>query len=463
MANLSKEVMEERMSRPILSNRAQAIRQVMYDFIENRLQVKIEKLALDDPKYQAEQDKHVPEVWLAHAVERAPQIQVVTHPLKATYPHAHIKETTSLYCRPTDLPQHAFVATQVLGEHFTDDVTGNAAALDIYGLLQLEVEGKTLLDLCLCADQDMQTALHDEPQTGKAWCAALADVTQPKMQGIASHNFAKQLFWLAGDDPYANQDYVLLAPLYSSTLAHKVYEQIDFDRFSPESKEIREAVRHKKAHAGVARSYPELAVQVIGGSNPQGISSLSSKRRGVNYLLASLPPNWQSKKNRPPFKVQSVFSVFEKRRDTQRWVSELKDFLASEPAANVQTRNKVDALVNGLLDELYIFAATYQALTPGWSADELCDLPLAQRYWLDPARALQDQDFAEAWLNTEWDAVVEQDFARWLNNQLGQKVKLLGDVEFRRWAREMRKDSHWQRFISDGLKTMQKKSARSEV
>ena len=54
MANLSKEVMEERMSRPILSNRAQAIRQVMYDFIENRLQVKIEKLAIDDPKYQAE-------------------------------------------------------------------------------------------------------------------------------------------------------------------------------------------------------------------------------------------------------------------------------------------------------------------------------------------------------------------------------------------------------------------------
>jgi CRISPR-associated protein Csy1 len=309
----------------------------------------------------------------------------------------------------------------------------------------------------------MQAALHDDPQTGKAWCAALADVTQPKMQGMASHNFAKQLFWLVGDDPYANQDYVLLAPLYSSTLAHKVYEQIDFDRFSPESKEIREAVRHKKAHKGVARSYPELAVQVIGGSNPQGISSLSSKRRGVNYLLASLPPNWQSKKNRPPLKVQSVFSVFEKRRDTQSWVSELKDFLASEPAANVQTRNKVDALVNGLLDELYIFAATYQALTPGWSADELCDLPLVQRYWLDPARALQDQDFAEAWLNTEWDAVVEQDFARWLNNQLGQKVKLLGDVEFRRWAREMRKDSHWQRFISDGLKAMQKKSAGSEV
>ncbi len=59
---------------------------------------------------------------------------------------------------------------------------------------------------------------------------------------------------------------------------------------------------------------------------------------------------------------------------------------------------KVARLVNGLLDELYIFADAYQQLPAGWSADELCDLPQVQRFWLDPARALEDDTFAEAWL-----------------------------------------------------------------
>ena len=67
-----------------LTPRAAAIRKIMHDFIANRLNTKIEKLDIEDPKYQFEHDKHVPNAWLASAVERASQIQVVTHPLKAT-------------------------------------------------------------------------------------------------------------------------------------------------------------------------------------------------------------------------------------------------------------------------------------------------------------------------------------------------------------------------------------------
>lgn len=438
-----------------LTPRAAAIRKVMHDFISDRLSTRIEKLQTDDPKYQSMLDNHVPETWLEQAVSRVANIQVVTHPLKASYPHAHVKKTTSLYCQPKNLPQHDFVATQVLGESFIEDVTGDAASLSVYALLQLVIDGKSLLELCLADDKDMQAALHNDLAIGKEWLAALADVTQPKMQGMASHSFAKQLFWLAGEDPYADDEYVLLAPLYSSTLAHKVYEQIDHDRFSQESKDIRDAVRGNKEHVGIAHSYPQLAVQVIGGSNPQGISSLSSKRRGVNYLLASLPPNWQQKQDKPPLKVQSIFSKFEKTRKANTWVNDLKQFLSANPPANVQTRNKIGQLVDGLLDELYIFADTYQNLPAGWSADEQCDLSTAQRYWLDPARALHDQEFAKGWLNTEWDVVIEQDFARWLNQQLGYKVSQLGDVEFRRWAREMRKDSHWKNFVTDSLKRIE--------
>lgn len=449
------------MSEP-LSPRGHDLRRLIHDFIAERLSVKLEKLEPESPKYQAEQEKHAPDTWLTSAVARVSQIQVVTHPLKASYSHAHIKETTSLYCRPQDLPQQALVSTAVLGDDFMDDVTGNAAALDIYALLQLQHQEQTLLELCLANDADLQAALHADADVAAQWLAALAEVTQPKMQGVASHTFAKQLYWLTDVDPYVDSNYALLAPLYSSSLAHKVYEQIDFDRFSPEAKEIREAARNKKFHASRAHSYPNLAIQVIGGSNPQGISSLSSKRRGVNYLLSSIPPKWQPQDNRPPLHLESIFQRFEKRADTQRWLHELKTFLVAKPAPNLATRNEVDRLINGVLDELYIFAATFQQLPAGWSADSQCNLPHAQRYWLDPGRALQELEFAEAWLNSDWDDRIERDFGRWLNGQLSKRISYLSDIEFRRWAREMRKDSTWSRHINEQVKRLAKQLARSE-
>lgn len=439
----------------MLNERAKDIRQAINNYINARLQVKIAKIDPADPKYQAEVDKHEPQEWLSSAVERAVQIQVVTHPLKATYPNAHIKKTTSLYCRPENLPQHPFVSTQVLGSDFADDVTGNAAALDVYGLLQEIVNGKTLLELCLDEDKDLEAALHDDPEIARKWLTDLAYITQPKMEGVASHALAKQLYWLTGNDPYSNEDYVLVSPLYSSTLAHRVFEQINHDRFSDEAKEIRDAVRQKKQHDGVARSYPNLAVQVIGGANPQGVSSLSSRRRGVNYLLPSLPPNWHQQAQRPPFYVDSVFMIFGKRRDTREWIEKLQTFLASDPPANLATRKRVDSLVEGLLDELYIFADAYQQIEPGWSASELCLLPQAQGYWLDPMRALQDAEFAAGWLNNDWDTLIENDFARWLNAQLGKWVSYLGDVEFRRWAKAMRQDSYWASYVSEQLASVQ--------
>lgn len=437
----------------MLNDRAKEIRQIIHEYIHSRLLTKIDKLDPEDPKYQAEQDKHVPEVWLSSAVERAIQIQVVTHPLKATYPNAHIRKTTSLYCRPTELPQHQFIATQVLGNEFIDDVTGNAAALDVYGLLQETVGDVTLLELCLNGDKDLKAALHDKPEVAQKWLADLAYVTQSKMEGVASHVLAKQLYWLADNDPYSNDDYVLVSPLYSSTLAHEMFEKINHDRFSDEAKEIRDAARQNKPHNGIARSYPNLAIQVIGGANPQGISSLSSRRRGVNYLLPSLPPNWQQQEQRPLFYADSAFTIFGKRRDTREWVEQLQIFLASNPPANVSTRRRIDNLVSGLLDELYIFADAYQHIEPGWSADELCHLPQAQCYWLDPARALQDAEFAEQWLNSDWDTTIEHDFSRWLNSQLGKQISHLGDVEFHRWAKAMRRDSYWANYVSEQLAT----------
>src|SRR5699024_5478100 len=111
----------------------------------------------------------------------------VTHPLKATYPNAKIKETTSLYRRPEELPAHAFVSSHSLPVDFFDDVTGNAAALDVYGLLQRTYDDKTLLQLAREQDADLLAALSDDPATAQGWLQAFSGLTEPRTEGAVSH------------------------------------------------------------------------------------------------------------------------------------------------------------------------------------------------------------------------------------------------------------------------------------
>lgn len=450
------------MSTPVLSSRAKAIRQLICEYIDAQLQEKVKGLEAGTDAYIKQQEKYQPSNWLPEIIKRIAGIQVVTHPFRMTNSQVNIRHASSFYCHPDELVEHNCVTSHVLRNGYLDDLTGNAAAFPAYTFLQLEHEGQTLLQMAVNKDQDLVSALHEDKELAAQWAKEISEIYLPRTEGVASHTSGKQLFWSNGEDPYDNNNYILLAPLYSSSLSYELYQKINHDRYSEEAVKAREAARENKRHDGVARDYRNLAVLKLGGSNTQNVSRLNNLMGGQNYLLSSLPPSWKTSGNRPPFKVQSVFSIFEKRRDTKDWLNELQRFLTANPPANVKTRNKIDRLVNGLLDELYIFASTIQELPAGWSTDELCDLPSTQRYWLDPARALEDEDFAEAWLNSDWDEVVEHDFARWLNHQLGSKVSYLGDVEFRRWAREMRKDSYWQRFISDSLKSLQKQHVGSE-
>ena len=68
--------------------------------------------------------------------------------------------------------------------------------------------------------------------------------------------------------------------------------------------------RERKVHDGVFHDYPGLAVQNMGGTKPQNISQLNSERRGMNYLLSSLPPKWKVNAQRFPTHADSVFTRY---------------------------------------------------------------------------------------------------------------------------------------------------------
>lgn len=399
-------------------------------FLSERLASKLEKLSADDPKRAELIAQFQPPVWLADAARRVSQIQAVTHSLKPIHPDA---KGSSLFCEPAQLKAIDAVGTHSLGLQFETDVVGNAAALDVYKLLKLEVEGKTLLELAVADDADLAAALSPDEAVGQKWLQAFAGLAQPRGRP-SSHTNAKQLYWLSGTDAHDPLAFHLLAPLYPTSLVHRVYLQLQDDRFSDEAKAARAARKAGEAHERPVREYQSLAIQKLGGTKPQNISQLNSERRGDNYLLASVPPIWQSADVCALLGVEHLFKVFERRKEVKQLAKALRRFLESDPAANVETRRQVEEWLAQLIDELVFFQAELAALEPGWSLAVECKLPLAQRVWLDPdaeresGQGMPMEDAADE---------VAADFANWVNRQTRDPLPM-GDAEFIHWRKLVR-------------------------
>lgn len=408
-----------------LKGRQAELRSLVEGFLSERLNTKLEKVPEDDPKRAELQTQFQLAVWLEDAARRVSQIQAVTHSLKPIHPDA---KGSSLYRDPQTLASLAEVGSHVLGTQFDADVVGNAAALDVYKFLKLTHEGQSLLSLATAADADLAAALSDAPAQATVWMAAFASLSEARGR-LSSHTLAKQLYWPVGTDPHDDADYHLLAPLYPTSLVHRVYQTLQDDRFSDDAKAARDARKARSWHQRPVREYPQLAIQQLGGTKPQNISQLNSERRGNNLLLASLPPTWQSADVRPVLGAESLFKVFGRRTEVRRLTGQLSRYLQSDPARNMETRRQRDDWVAALLDELMLFTAEQHSLPPGWTADSRCVLRPNHRAWLDP-------DGVE---DTPSDLLEElsSDFSKWLNHELRDPLPM-GDAEYLHWGQQAR-------------------------
>ena len=414
-------------------------------FLQDRLQAKLDKLKPDDPQRSEVTASFLRDIWLEDAARRVQQIQAVTHSLKPIHPDAR---GTNLYVEPTQLPALAELGSHALGADFAGDVVGNAAALDVYKLLKLQVSGQSLLSALLAEDAAALQALHDDPAQAKALRDAFVSLTEARAGGPSSHGRAKQMYWLTGTDATDDAQYDLLAPLYATSLAHAVHGEIQEHRFGEANKAARIARRERKAHDGVFHDYPGLAAQKMGGTKPQNISQLNSERGGVNYLLSSLPPTWTPSAVRLPVGAESVFDrLFMARPEVRSTLRALRKFLASDPAPNQATREQREALLDTLVDEMVSLAGELQQLPPGWSqekaenTDRFAKLAMDEKLWLDPLRAElpEEAEFAQRWLQMDWPAAIGKRFAQWLNHQLKGQLAV-GDAEAREWAKVLLTD-----------------------
>lgn len=429
------------------SPRSEAFRLAIAAFIDERREAKLKGKEPDTDAVS----KYDYGSWLADAARRVSQIQAVTHVLKATHPDAR---GSSLHVKPQQLSMHAEVGTHLLGEDFATDVVGNAAALDVFKFLKLQVDGQRLLDWVQAQDEDLAQALHDDPATAKAWLSAFGGLVRLGGQP-ATHDLAKQVYWLAGNDAADDSQFHLLQPLFSSSLTHAVHEDIQAARFGEANTALRKARREKQEAQGVNREYSGLVVRKLGGTKPQNISQLNSDRGGVNYLLPSLPPEWKSAEGPRLAGRTSAIEVFGRQRAVRELIAELAAFLKTDPPANMATRLRREGIEQALGAQLPVFAEHVQNTRPlGWTRDAACELPECEKLWLDTGRAdpdgrgtdhsEQDQAFERAYHWGDWPDEVAGRFANWVNAQLrAAGIEGLGDAEYHHWGKQAIVEAAW--------------------
>lgn len=350
-------------------------------------------------KQEAKSLDFCPASWLDSASKRASQISVATHVLKYTHSDA---KGTNIYAKTGSFPgDHIsrYVSTDALYK-VPEDVVGNAAAMDVAGLLHLEVNGVTFLDLMAKGDSSPLAPFADSETRLQLWMNGFKSILFDRE--LSSHTLAKQVYF-----PVEEGKYHLLAPLYASSLSQALYDRVKEDRFGEKAKDAREHRKKGEYSDTIIVDYPDLAIQTFGGTKPQNISRLNSLRGGKSYLLRSAPPVWKSVK-RPPIKKNAFWKEYERRvipilRKFKHYLTTVRNL-----DSNFEIRNQIHAYVDQLLDWLLLTAAEIQSMEPGWS--KASEAPLHERLWLDPLR----DDFKDTRCKEEWKEGISSHFATWV-------------------------------------------------
>ncbi|MDC4170189.1 type I-F CRISPR-associated protein Csy1 [Photobacterium damselae] len=394
-------------------NKAAAVTAEDFDRIESQFLADKEKL-LQQFELNA---------WIDNAARRANQISMATHALKFTNSSAKGSNVLA-----HELGHDArYLDTEIIQEKAIDAV-GNAAALDVARFLQLTDEnGLSLLSYLAKADHRPLALIAKSDEELTHWLDGLKQALRDTSP--SSHVLGKQIYF-----PISDNEYHLLAPLYSSSLAQVLFDAVQYSRFSQEMKVIREAKRHNDFHPQPLIAYPNLAVTVSGGSKPQNVSQLNNKRSGKTYLFSAAPPNWQVQ-NKPPLGLDSILQHRDIYYHTQEPITRLTQFLiklnTASTESNMRIRHYIVNTVDEVIDQILLVAAKWQQLPAGWS--DKSDLPLAQRRWLDPNNSQWDR------FDDHWQQVIAENVGLWLKDKVNkgsQNHFTLGQIEAMEWQKQ---------------------------
>ena len=352
--------------------------------------------------------------WLPDAAKRVSQLSMVSHPSKFSHPSA---KTSSVIAQVKSAQDGYLRSGNV---HYPLDVFGNAAAMDVYKFLSLNLaEDYTVLTGFEHDHEDLKSLIEKSSLNFTSLKQAFLVIKNDDTSSKTDH-LVKQVYF-----PIADTEYHLLSILTPSGLIARLKLAIDQLRFSEATKEAKEK-RKKNEHdaIGYADNF-DLTVTAYGGTQPQNVSVLNSQNAGRAYLLSSCPPILEKRTVRLPsidFFAQCLY-----RKNYQDSFLQLHKFMQLD-LNNIDIRTAIRNLIQFVIDQVLLKGFKIRDYYPeGWSQQEYyASLPKLQRVWLDSMYIEQREN------DSEWRNELSEDIARWILRSYEKVIsesEMLGTAE----------------------------------
>lgn len=352
------------------------------------------------------------ETWLPKAAKRAGQLSIVSHPCKFSHPGS---KTNSIIAESKRIDD-GFLRTGNADAEL--DVFGNAAAIDVFKLLSLQLsDGKTILKHLELESDTIKDNFKINACTFDDLKNSFLAIKKNEMKNATSGK-VKQIYFPVGDN------YHLLSLLTPSGLMFELRNRIQSLRFSEETKEARNDKKKQIYNETGFDDLFNLTMIGYGGTKPQNISILNSTYGGKAYLLSSIPPVLTKQNQRLPQNNFFSNSLWPKNFE-EEFNALHKLFKADHNNRNI--REGRDRWIQSIIDRVIEKIWAIRLQDHGWSAsDSFARLPVHQKIWLDDARKEERED------DDEWLDKVVDEFARWFRvayeKVVGQQaVPLLDD------------------------------------
>lgn len=365
-------------------------------------------------KQQELKNKYSPAVWLTWASGNAKNVSFATHVPKLT----HSVIDSPAFFDTSVVAKETYLSTATLKNAAIDGaVRGNQYA-PIYQLLELEKNGKKLASEFNNIETDLLADFAETSEQLESWnlgfAAALSEGF-PK-----AHFLLKQVYFPLGNTNAISNNYHLLCNLVSSSKAQALF---DFSRRnSNESFKLRGS---NKFYSDTYFNFPNRAAISITASNHGNASQLNGKRGGRLGLYSCQPPVWHSQL-KPPVYTSNFFYELSKNYEVRETIQYLADFLTRFETLQLSIKDPkrmhwVEKWLESLADEVLVYIKTIQTLPAGWSTTEGIKLKIEHQVLLDCYR--NDKEFLAIQASNNWQSVIAQDFAAWLNNRLSNADK----------------------------------------
>lgn len=352
--------------------------------------------------------------WLPDAAKRVSQLSMVSHPSKFSHPSA---KTSSVIAQVKSAQDGYLRSGNV---HYPLDVFGNAAAMDVYKFLSLNLaEDYTVLTGFEHDHEDLKSLIEKSSLNFTSLKQAFLVIKNDDTSSKTDH-LVKQVYF-----PIADTEYHLLSILTPSGLIARLKLAIDQLRFSEATKEAKEK-RKKNEHDAIGYAdIFDLTVTAYGGTQPQNVSVLNSQNAGRAYLLSSCPPILEKRTVRLPrtdFFVQCLY-----RKNYQDSFVQLHKFMQLD-LNNIDIRTAIRNILQFVIDQVILQGLKIREYySEGWSQQEYyANLPKLQRIWLDEMYAEQREN------DSEWRNELSEDIARWILRSYEKVIsesEMLGTAE----------------------------------